>query len=172
MKKNGGDKILTELKINEHYFIFSQGHEPLIALCFNDSWIHATVCVFLIIACGYNLAKEVFQIFDEVRCKHDMLSQSAVALSGKCLVQFVLQFCGDIMKEEIEEALSEVEPCPTFCTRLSMSLAVAGYPFVTRQLVLCNIFRRVARQVARNIFPFQCLRCKITFEAKFKPGFT
>ena len=89
MQKNGGDKILTELKINEHYFIFSQGHEPLIALCFNDSWIHATVCVFLIIACGYNLAKEVFQIFDEVRGKHDMLIQSAVALSGKCLVRFV-----------------------------------------------------------------------------------
>ena len=77
---------LDGAEINEHYFIFSQGHEPLIALCFNDSWIHATVCVFLIIACGYNLAKEVFQIFDEVRGKHDMLSQSAVALSGKCLV--------------------------------------------------------------------------------------
>ncbi|XP_074616344.1 transient receptor potential cation channel subfamily A member 1-like isoform X1 [Acropora palmata] len=42
-----------------------EGQEPLIALCFNDSWFHATVCVFLIIACGYNLAKEVFQIFDE-----------------------------------------------------------------------------------------------------------
>ena len=133
MKKNGGDKILTELKINEH-FSFSQGQEPLIALCFNDSWFHATVCVFLIIACGYNLAKEVFQIFDEVRGKHDMLSQSAVALSGKCLVRFVLQFCGDIINEEVEdvaEALPKVEPCPTFCTRLLMSLAVAGYPFVT-----------------------------------------
>lgn len=43
-----------------------QGTEPLIALCFEDSWIHATVSVFLIIACGYNLAKEVFQMFDEV----------------------------------------------------------------------------------------------------------
>ena len=43
-----------------------QGREPLIALCFRDSWIHATVSVFLIIACGYNLAKEVFQMFDEV----------------------------------------------------------------------------------------------------------
>ncbi|XP_078365223.1 transient receptor potential cation channel subfamily A member 1-like isoform X2 [Oculina patagonica] len=41
------------------------GTEPLIALCFRDSWIHATVSVFLIIACGYNLAKEVFQMFDE-----------------------------------------------------------------------------------------------------------
>lgn len=41
------------------------GTEPLIALCFEDSWIHATVAVFLIIACGYNLAKEVFQMFDE-----------------------------------------------------------------------------------------------------------
>jgi len=42
-----------------------EGTEPLIALCFEDSWIHATVSVFLIIACGYNLAKEVFQMFDE-----------------------------------------------------------------------------------------------------------
>lgn len=42
-----------------------KGTEPLIALCFEDSWIHATVSVFLIIACGYNLAKEVFQMFDE-----------------------------------------------------------------------------------------------------------
>lgn len=46
--------------------VFCQGTEPLIALCFEDSWIHATVSVFLIIACGYNLAKEVFQMFDEV----------------------------------------------------------------------------------------------------------
>ncbi|KAM7438709.1 Transient receptor putative cation channel subfamily A member 1 [Porites harrisoni] len=43
----------------------NQGSEPLIAICFRDSWIHATVSVFLIIACGYNLAKEVFQMFDE-----------------------------------------------------------------------------------------------------------
>ncbi|KAJ7374941.1 Transient receptor putative cation channel sub A member 1 [Desmophyllum pertusum] len=42
-----------------------EGTEPLIVLCFEDSWIHATVSVFLIIACGYNLAKEVFQMFDE-----------------------------------------------------------------------------------------------------------
>lgn len=42
-----------------------KGDEPLIVLCFNDSWIHAFVAIFLIIACGYNLAKEVFQIFDE-----------------------------------------------------------------------------------------------------------
>ena len=38
------------------------------------------------------------------------------------------------MKEEVEdvaEALSKAELCSTFCTRLSMSLAVAGYPFVT-----------------------------------------
>ena len=48
------------------FTVFLQGTEPLIALCFEDSWIHATVAVFLIIACGYNLAKEVFQMFDEV----------------------------------------------------------------------------------------------------------
>lgn len=46
----------------------------------------------------------------------------------------LFQFCGDIINEEVEdvaEALPKVEPCPTFCTRLLMSLAVAGYPFVT-----------------------------------------
>lgn len=48
------------------FTVLLQGTEPLIALCFEDSWIHATVSVFLIIACGYNLAKEVFQMFDEV----------------------------------------------------------------------------------------------------------
>ncbi|XP_058971642.1 transient receptor potential cation channel subfamily A member 1 isoform X2 [Pocillopora verrucosa] len=43
----------------------TSGTDPLIALCFKDSWIHASVSVFLIIACGYNLAKELFQMFDE-----------------------------------------------------------------------------------------------------------
>ena len=57
----------TKKGASHRVLLFSfQGTEPLIALCFEDSWIHATVSVFLIIACGYNLAKEVFQMFDEV----------------------------------------------------------------------------------------------------------
>ena len=58
--------LLIEEPVTEIVLFFCQGDEPLIALCFEDSWIHATVSVFLIIACGYNLAKEVFQMFDEV----------------------------------------------------------------------------------------------------------
>ena len=70
-------------------------------LCFNDSWIHAFVAIFLIIACGYNLAKEVFQIFDEV-C-HELINHNM-------LLNCIFSFIYDSMSEEYERQVPVKSP--------------------------------------------------------------